>query len=154
MSAARQPRRVFLAGQAEVFEKAAGSMQIRARRKACGDIGKRAGKARKVRLLGEILQSRPRLQEAGAGGLLDASGGDAQKGGFARAVAADEADALTGRNRQFRALEEGRAAECEADIAQLKKRGCHARDIKPVEAEAARWVFAAQDLLGSYCHAT
>ena len=80
------------------------------------------GKAREVRLLRQIAHGRARLHEARAAIGLDEPGGDLQQGGLARAVAADEAGPLAGRDGQFGALDQGRAAEGESDVLEEQKR--------------------------------
>ncbi len=53
---------------------------------------------------------------------LASPGGDLQQRRLARAVAPDQRDPVARRNRQFRALEQRRAAERQADVSQLQLR--------------------------------
>ena len=67
------------------------------------DIGEGGGEAGEIGFLRQVLDRRPRLSEAFAGIGLHQSGGDAQQGRFARAVVADQADPVAGRDGQTRA---------------------------------------------------
>jgi len=89
------------------------------------DIVAGGGKAAEVRLLRQIADG-----GAGARRTLTAVGfhqpcSDFQKRRFARAVASDQRDALTGRDGQFRAGEKRRAAKGERDVFELKKWRSH-----------------------------
>jgi hypothetical protein len=67
------------------------------------DIGEGGGEAGQIGFLRQVLDRRLRLSEVFAGIGLHQSGGDAQQGRFARAVAAYEADPVVGRDGQTRA---------------------------------------------------
>ena len=116
--AAGKARGVFVAGEPELFEQVARAMRIVARRKARLDIGERGGKARQVRLLRQIADGRAGLREARAAIGLDGSGRDLQQRRLARAVAADQADALALADGKLGALEQRRAAKGEVDVLQ------------------------------------
>ena len=62
------------------------------------------------------MDRRPRLSEAFSGIGLYQSGGYAQQGRFAGAVAPDEADPVAGRDGQARAGQERRRPEGQADV--------------------------------------
>ncbi len=89
------------------------------------DIGQRRGEAGEVRLLRQIADGRAGLHEARAAVGLDQAGGDLQQRRFARAVAADQADALARRHRQLDARQQRRAAEGQRDVFQLDQRRRH-----------------------------
>ncbi len=92
--AAGEARRLFLAGEAKLFENVTRGMAVVARRKAVLDIGERRGVAGEVRLLRQIADGGARLHEAAAAVRLDHAGRDLEQRRLARTVAADEADAL------------------------------------------------------------
>ena len=71
--AAGEPRGIFLAGQAELFEQIARAVRIVARREPGLHIGERGGKAGEVRLLRQVADRRARLREARAAVGLDQS---------------------------------------------------------------------------------
>ena len=58
---------------------------------------------------------------------LDQAGGDLQQRRLARAVAADQRDAVAGRGRQLGAGEQRRAAEGQHDAVEFQDRRRHAR---------------------------
>lgn len=78
--------------------------------------------AGKVRLLGEVADRRAGLEEAHALVGLDQPGGDLEQGRLARAVAADEAGAVAGSQREVGAIEQRRAAEGERDALEGEER--------------------------------
>jgi hypothetical protein len=79
-----------------------------------------------IGLLRQVAHGGAWLHEALAPVGLDEARGDLEQGGFARAVAADEAGALAGGNREVRAHDQGRAAEGESRILEgQKRRKCH-----------------------------
>ena len=119
--AAGKARGVFVAGEPELFEQVARAMGVVAGRKARLHIGERGGEARQVRFLRQIADGGAGLREACAAIGLHRSGGDLQERGFARAVAADQADALALADRQLRAFQQRRAAEGEVDVLQGEK---------------------------------
>ena len=71
------------------------------------DIGERGRGAGEIRLLRQIADRRAGLHEPRAAVGLDQPGGDLEQGRFARAVAADQADALAGRDRELGAVSSG-----------------------------------------------
>ena len=102
--AARELRRVLLAGQAELIQQVARAV-VRSSpgAEARLDIGERGRKAGKVRLLRQVADGGAGLGEARAA--LSASirpGGDAQQRRFAGAVAADQAQPLAAARRRAR----------------------------------------------------
>ncbi len=123
--AAREPRGILAAVETELFEQIARLVGIVAGPEAGLDIGERGGEARKVRLLRQVAHRRAGLHEARAAVGLDQAGGDLEQGRLARAVAADQAHALAGRDRQLDAVEQRRAAERERDILELNERRRH-----------------------------
>ena len=76
---ARQLRRIFRAGKAELLQEIAREYGVVARPEPGLDIGKRRGKAGEIRLLRQIAHDRPRLHEDRAAVGLDQSGGDFQQ---------------------------------------------------------------------------
>ncbi len=121
--AAREPRRVLLAGEAEAPGAACGDMGIVERRQAGLDIGHDGREVGKVRLLRQIAQARAGLEKALAGVDLDLAGGDLEQGRFARAIASDKAQPRAGRDRQIDAFEQRLAAEREGHALQGQQRG-------------------------------
>jgi hypothetical protein len=81
-------------------------------------IGKRRGKARQIRFLGQIANCGAGLGEAIPGIGLHQPGRYAQQGGFAGAIAPDQADPVAGRNGQLRAGKQGRVPQGHADVLQ------------------------------------
>jgi hypothetical protein len=78
-------------------------------------IGARTGK---IGLLRQITQGDPRLQETRPAVGLDEARRDLQKCRFARTIAPDKAQALSGRDRETGGFEERRAAEGQRNILQ------------------------------------
>src|SRR3954452_21997595 len=99
------------------------------------DIGQRGLVIAEVRLLRQIADGRARLYEAAAAVGLDQAGCNLQQRRFAGAIAADQADALARRHRQFDARQQRRAAKRQPDIFQLDQRRRHR--ITPGSAQAA-----------------
>ena len=92
---------VFVAMQAELFQHIAGLIVVVARREAVFDIGQRGRKAGKIRLLRQITHGRTGLHEAAAAVGIDEAGRDLEQRRFARAVAADQANAFGRRYREL-----------------------------------------------------
>ena len=67
------------------------------------------------------------------------AGGDLQQCRFARAVAADQADALAFADGKLGAFEQRRAAEGEVDVLQGEKRWRHARRLRRCDAVSKPW---------------
>ena len=107
--AARQRRRVFVAAQAELLQQIARRVAIVVGPETRLDVIGRGGEAGKIRLLRQVADGRVGLEEDGAAVGLDQPGGDLEQRRFARAVAADEAHALAGRDQRGRRR---RAAAC------------------------------------------
>ena len=103
----------------------AGLIVVVAGAEAGFDIGQRRGEAGKIRLLRQIADGGAGLHEAAAAVGFDQAGGDLQQRRFAGAVAADQADALGCRHRQFDAGQQRRAAEGQRDVFQLDQRRRH-----------------------------
>src|SRR4051812_26030840 len=127
---AGKPSRLFITGEAKLFEQIARAVRIVARRKPCLDKCKYAGVPREVRLLWEIADRRARLQEARTAVGFDQTGRDLQQCGFAGSIAAHEAHALALADRKLRALEQRRAAKGEADVLQCEERRRHAAQLR------------------------
>ena len=129
--AAGQGAGVFLAGQAELFQQIAGAVAVFV---GFGDqprldIRQRGREAGQVRLLRQIANGGAGLGEPATGIRLHQAGGNAQQGGLAGAVAADQAQPIAGGDRQTRAGQNGRGPEAEADVLQQKQGGRHARSV-------------------------
>ena len=123
--AAGEAGRILFAAQTELAQEMARHVGVIARRQAGLDIGKRAGKAREVRLLRQIAHQRARLHEHRAAVRLDQTGRDLEQSRFARAIASDQRHALAGRDRQLRPGQQRRAAEGECDVFELQERWGH-----------------------------
>ena len=97
--------RGFVAGEAEFLQQIKRPvMAVRRKSVEPGlDIGEGGGETGQIGFLRQLLDRRSRLRKAFAGLGLHQSGGDAQQGRFARAVVADEADPVAGRDGQTRA---------------------------------------------------
>ena len=80
------------------------------------DIGQRGGEAGEVGLLRQIADGGAGLGEAAAGIGLHQARRRSQQGGFAGAVAADQADAVAGCDGERRAGQQRRGAESQADV--------------------------------------
>ncbi|MDF9792883.1 hypothetical protein M2440_003584 [Methylorubrum extorquens] len=98
-------------------------MRVVARREAGFREGQRRLEAGKVRLLREVADGGAGLHEAHGAIRLDQACGDAHQGRLARAVAADEAGALAGRDRQLGAFDQRGSAEGERNVLKGEKRG-------------------------------
>ena len=127
--AARQLGGIFVAVQFQLLQEKTGSMRIVARRQPGADIGQCRLGAGEIRLLRKITNGRIRVHEPGAAIAINQAGRDLEQGGLAGAIAADKADALTRRNRKFRAFEQRGATKGQRDIAQLNERRGHWRAI-------------------------
>ena len=99
--AAGEPRRRLVAGEPELLEEMMRLVAIITRPKAGLDVGQRRRRAGEIGLLRQIADRSTRLNEACAAVGLDQSRGDLEQGRLARAVAADQADALAGGHRQL-----------------------------------------------------
>ncbi len=89
--AAREMRRVLVAGEAEAFQQIARAVRIVARGEPGRDEGGDGGEAGQIRTLRQIADGHRRLQEARAGVRLDHSRGELEQGRLPRPVAADQA---------------------------------------------------------------
>ena len=89
--AAREMRRILLAGEAEAFQQIARAVRIVARGQPGLDEGGSGGEAGQIGALRQIADGHRGLHETRAGIRLDHSRGDLEQGRLARAVAADQA---------------------------------------------------------------
>ena len=154
---AREPRRLFLAGEPESLQQLSREIGIVERREPGLDIGHDRREAGKVRLLRKVSQARAGLEKALAGVEVDLSGGDLEHGRFARAVASDKAQPRAGRDRQIDAFEQGLAAEREGHALQgqqgrrsherFRVKGIRSRRLLPRARAACRVVGAARVLI-------
>ena len=96
---AREMRRVFISSEAKALDKRARPVHIVAGAKIAFNRRQNGGKAAQLRLLRQIAERRTGLDETLASVSLDRSGGDLQQGGFAAAIAPDQAQALALGNR-------------------------------------------------------
>ena len=96
------------------------------RTKARLDVGTHRIESREICFLRQIADAGARMREAFAPIGLGEIGGNLQKRRLARAIAADEANAIARRDGQFRAFEQRRAAERQVNIFECQKRRCHA----------------------------
>ncbi len=124
--AAREMRGVLVAAQAELLQEIARLMQVVGRSEAGLDVGERRRIAAEIGLLRHVADRRARLHEALAAIGLDLACGNPQQCRLAGAVAADKADALTGRDGEVHALEQGGAAKGQGNVAQLNEGWGHA----------------------------
>ncbi len=124
--AAREVLGILAAVEAELFHEIVRRVGIVAGPEAGFHIGERRRKAGEVRLLRQVAHGGARLDKARAAVGLDQPGGDLEQRRLARAVAAHQADALAGRDRQLDAVEQRRAAERERDVLELYERRRHA----------------------------
>ncbi len=85
---------VFVAAKPELLQHIVGLIVVVAGAEASFDIGKRGCEACKIRLLRQIADGRAGLHETAAAVGLDEPGRDLQQRRFARAVTADQTDAL------------------------------------------------------------
>jgi len=106
--AARQPRGVLLAGEAELLQEIARLVRIVAWPETRFDVRERGGICGKIRLLRQVANARPRLHEAAAAVGLDQARRDPHKRRLARAVAPDKAHALRRGNGKLDAVEQRR----------------------------------------------
>ena len=137
--AAGEMRGVFVAVQPELLQQIARLVVVVAGAEAGLDIGERGGEAGEIRLLRQIADGGAGLHEAAAAVGLDQPGRDLQQRRFAGAVAADQADALGRRDRQFDARQQRRAAEGQRDVFQLDQRRRHGLSSILFGAAVARW---------------
>lgn len=118
-------RGVFVAVQAELLHQIARLIMIVAGAKAGLDIGQRRLVVAEIRLLRQIADGGAGLHEAAAAVGLDEAGRDLEQRRLARAIAADQADALARRHRQLDARQQRRSAKGQPDIFQLDQRRRH-----------------------------
>ena len=123
--------RLFLAGQAEMVEQIGGAVRIVGRAETRLDIGAHRRKRLEVRHLRQIADGCRWMAEHLAVLRLDQAGRDPQQRRLARAVAADQRDAVAGQHRQRCAVEQRRAAESEADAVELEERWGHGQKSDP-----------------------
>ncbi|MNU91514.1 hypothetical protein D3C71_814040 [compost metagenome] len=123
--AAGQPVRIFLAGQAQMFEQIGDAIGIVARTEARFGIGLHGRIAGEIGSLFEITDRCGWMTENFARLRLDHAGRDLHKCRFARAVAADEADAVARFHLQACAVQQRRAAEAQEDVVKLENGRCH-----------------------------
>ena len=123
--AAGQARGILVAGEAQLLEQIAGLVGLVAGPEARLHVIHDRGEAAEVGLLREIAHGGVGLEEAHALVRLGLGGGDAQKGRFARAVAADEGQPLAGRDGKLRPLQQGLAADGEFNALKRQKWGSH-----------------------------
>ena len=98
--AAGQLRRILFTGQAQMFEQIGDAVGIVAGPKAGFRIGKHGVIALEIRRLMQIADCRRRMAEDFAGLRLGEAGGHLHQGRFARAVAANQTDAVAGLHLQ------------------------------------------------------
>ena len=127
--AARKLRRILVAAQPKLVQQRAAEMRAVHRAQAFDDIIERRREAGKIRLLRQITQARPRLQETPSGIGIDEAGSDLEQGRFAGAVAADKAKPVAGGNGELGLAQQRRVAEAQADGLEGEKRGGHERDL-------------------------
>ena len=82
----------------------------------------RRGKTGEIGLLRQIAHARAGLHETLSVLGLKLTRGDAKQCRLSRPVAAHQRDAVAGRNAQFRAIEQRRAAQRDVDVSKLQKR--------------------------------
>ena len=99
--ATRQVVRMLLAGEAEFAEQIGGAVMLVTLAHPGLDVFEHGVEPRHVGLLRQIAHGGARLHEAVALVGFDEPGGDLQQGRLAGAVAADEADALAGSDREL-----------------------------------------------------
>ena len=76
------------------------------------------GMGAEIRFLRQVVHRGAGLKETFAAVLLDQTSGNFQQGGFARAIAADKADAFIIGQCQFSAFQQRSAAKTQADVFQ------------------------------------
>ena len=123
--AAGEMRRVLFTGQAELLQQVARGVAVVGRPEAAFDIGERGPRVAEIRLLRQVAHGGAGLDEARAAILLDQPRRDLQQRRFAGTVAADQADALAGRQAQLCRRQQRRAAERQRDLLQLDQRRRH-----------------------------
>ena len=124
--AARQVRRVLVAAQAKLAQQILRAIEIIIGAKSRLDIAQHVGEIRQVGLLRQVAHSGVRLEKAHPAVFFDHAGGDLEQRRLARAVAADKADALAGRDRQVGTFQQRLAAKGELDVLQGEnRRGSH-----------------------------
>ena len=125
--AAREILRLLVPAQAKLAQQVAHAVLVVIRPETCQHIVHDIGVGGKVRLLRQIAHGRTRLKEARAGIEGDLARGDLQQRGFARAVAADEADALARPHRERCPGEQRHGAEGYGNVGEQQERwGSHA----------------------------
>ena len=132
--AAGEMRRVLVAGQAEAVEQRRAAVLVVAGAHAVLHVVERGGETAEVGFLREIADGGAGLDEAGAAVGTHQAGGDFEQGGFAGAVAADQADALAGADADRGAVQQGLGAQGGADVLQQEEGGSHGRLSGPATA--------------------
>ena len=111
--ATRQARRILIASEAQLLQQITGLVGLVAGPEPRLDVIHDCGEAAEIGLLGQVAHGGVGLEEAHALVRLGLGGGDAQKGRFARTVAADQRQPLAGRDGNLRPLQQGLAADGE-----------------------------------------
>src|SRR5579883_3522160 len=111
--------------QPELLQEQPSLMRIVAWAKTAFNISAHRGVSAKIRLLGQIAERYSGLKEARSPVRLDETGRDFHQRGFAGAVAADDADAVSFPQLQIRIRKQGRAAEGQFDILKRKQQASH-----------------------------
>ena len=123
--AAGQFVRLFVAGQAEMVEQIGRAVRIVGRSEPGLDIGAYGRETFHIRHLRQVAHRGGRMAEDLALLRFDQAGGDLQQRRLAGAVAADQRDAVAGRDGEFGAVEQRRAAKGQHDAVQRQKRRSH-----------------------------
>src|SRR5262249_33856144 len=116
--AARKPRWLFGAGQAQLCQKNRGTMQRLIWPQTCLDIGARGGMAGKIGLLRQVTKSCAGLDEPYSVVRLNKDRGNLQRRRFATAMAPDKTIFFSRRERKRSLLEQRLAGDGERDILQ------------------------------------
>ncbi len=125
--ATREILGLLVPAQAKLAQQVANAVLVVIRPETCQHIVHDIGVGGKIRLLRQIAHGGTRLKEARAGIEGDLARGDLQQRGFARAVAADEADALARPHRERCPGEQRHGAEGYGDVGEQQERwGSHA----------------------------
>ena len=115
--AAREPRRRLVAGKPHLFQQGVRAIGIVARAHAGFHVGQHGGRVAEIGFLMQVADGGAGLQEAYAFAGGEQAGGDLQQGGFARTVAADQADPLACGHGQLGAVQQRQvAAQREVDV--------------------------------------
>ena len=125
--AARQTARIFVTGKPGLLQQRPCAVGIVAWPKSRLDICQHAWAIAEIRLLGQVPNGGARLHEAPSVEGGEQAGRDLEQGGLARAVAADQADALAGAHGEFGAVEQRSPTEGEMYVLERKKGRRHGR---------------------------